>query len=92
MRLRWTEGAARDLENITYYLLDSTPQHGPHLVRSIYAAIAALPRFPNRGRVGKKAGTLELVLPSLPYLVVYQIAGEVIYVVRILHGAQQWPE
>jgi plasmid stabilization system protein ParE len=33
----------------------------------------------------------ELVLSPLPYIVVYQITGEVIHIARILHGAQTWP-
>jgi addiction module RelE/StbE family toxin len=92
MRLRWTAGALRDLENIVDHLFDQTPQHAPRLVRSIYEAVAALRTFPSRERAGKKAGTRELVMASLPYVVVYQVAGDLVHVVRILHGAQQWPE
>ncbi len=92
MRLRWTAGAVRDLENIADYLFDKTPQHAPRLVRSIYEAAAALITFPNRGREGKNTGTRELMMPSLPYAVVYQVSEEFVYIVRILHGAQQWPE
>jgi addiction module RelE/StbE family toxin len=92
MRLRWTQGAARDLERIADYLFDKTPLHAPRLIRSIYNSIAALKNFPNRGRAGKKAGTRELVMPSLPYIVVYQIRADLLYVVRILHAAQQWPD
>ena len=47
--------------------------------------------FPNRGRPGKREGTRELVLAPLPYVVVYTVQGDVVLVVRILHGAQQWP-
>jgi plasmid stabilization system protein ParE len=31
------------------------------------------------------------VLSPLPYIIVYTVRDEVIHVVRILHGAQQWP-
>jgi addiction module RelE/StbE family toxin len=48
--------------------------------------------FPNRGRTGKKPGTRELVVRPLPYIVVYQVSGDVVYVARILHGAQKWPD
>ena len=92
MRLRWTAGALRDLENIVDHLFDKTPQHAPRLVRSIYEAVAGLRTFPNRRRAGKKAGTREFVMTSLPYVVVYQVSGDLVHVVRILHGAQQWPE
>ena len=61
------------------------------MVREVYNAPVTLLLFPYRGRHGKKAGTLELVLSPLPYIVVYQITGDVIHVARILHGAQKWP-
>lgn len=91
MQLRWTEEAAADLERIADYLLAHTPERAAQLLLSIYEAPAALLTFPNRGRPGKKEGTRELVMLSLPYIVVYTVRGDVIYVVRILHGAQQWP-
>jgi len=86
--LRWTEEAAADLENIANYLFQNRPERAAELVREIYHAPAALLTFPYRGRVGKKEGTRELVLSPLPYIVVYQIRGEGVHIVRILHGAQ----
>jgi toxin ParE1/3/4 len=91
MQLRWSEDAADDLERITNYLFEETPQHAPALVRAIYKAPAALLSFPHRGRPGKKVGTRELVLSPLPYIVIYRIARDVIHILRILHGAQKWP-
>ena len=61
------------------------------LVRAVYDAPALLLEFPHRGRPGKKAGTRELVISALPDLIVYTVRGDVVCVVRILHGAQQWP-
>ena len=91
VELRWTEEAATDLEHITNYLFEHAPEQAAELVRGIYNAPAALLTFPHRGRAGRKEGTRELVLSSVPYIVVYQTTGAVIYVVRILHGAQKWP-
>ncbi len=91
MQLRWTEEAADDLERIADYLLNHTPDRAPELVRAVYDAPSALLTFPNRGRLGKKEGTRELVLSPLPYIVVYTVLGDAIFVVRILHGAQNWP-
>jgi addiction module RelE/StbE family toxin len=72
-------------------LFQNAPERAAELVRGIYNAPAALLTFPLRGRAGKKEGTRDLVLSSLPYIVVYQVTGEVIHIVRILHGAQKWP-
>jgi len=91
MELRWSQDAADDLERITDYLFENAPERAAELIRTIYAAPAALLSFPHRGRTGKKHGTRELVLTSLPFIVVYRIKGEVIELLRILHGAQKWP-
>jgi toxin ParE1/3/4 len=91
MQLRWTSEAADDLERIADYLLVQTPDRATELVRTVYAAPSALLSFPNRGRPGKMEGTRELVLARLPYIVVYKVIGDVVFVVRILHGAQKWP-
>jgi toxin ParE1/3/4 len=92
MQVRWTKSAASDLETIANFLFDETPEHATRLVREIYQMAGSLREFPNRGRSGRKPGTRELVLSSLPYIVVYEVASEILYIVRILHGAQVWPE
>ncbi len=91
MQLRWTQEAAADLESIADYLFEQTPDHAARLVRALYDAPATLLTFPNRGRLGRKEGTRELVMSPLPYIVVYAVRGDAIFIVRILHGAQQWP-
>ena len=91
MQLRWTEEAANDLLRIADYLLEHAPDRASELIARVYDAPTALLAFPNRGRPGKKEGTRELVLAPLPYVVVYTIRDDVIFVARILHGAQQWP-
>ena len=91
MELRWTEEAARDLECITDYLFENAPDHASRIVRAIYNAPSSLLTFPYGGRPGKKKGTRELVLSSLPYIIVYHVTDDVIHIARILHGAQKWP-
>lgn len=91
MQLRWTAEAADDLGRIADYLLTHAPGRASELVRAVYDAPSTLLTFPNRGRPGKKEGTRELVLSPLPYVVVYTVRADVIFVVRILHGAQKWP-
>ena len=92
MQVRWSTAAASDLENIADYLFEKTPENAARLIRGICDAVFALRIYPNRGRPGKKSGTRELVLPALPYIVVYKVASDVLHIARILHGAQDWPQ
>ncbi|HSC44943.1 MAG TPA: type II toxin-antitoxin system RelE/ParE family toxin [Candidatus Acidoferrum sp.] len=92
MKVRRTEPAARDLTQICDYLGE---QGNPGAARRVAMAIVemagSLARLPERGRIGRKAGTRELILTNLPYLVIYHDRGGVLEVLRILHGAQKWP-
>jgi toxin ParE1/3/4 len=91
MHLRWSEAAATDLERLSDYLFVHAPDRASRLVMSIYEAPEQLLSFPHRGRPGESAGTRELVLSPLPWVVVYDVRDDVIHVVRLLHGAQRWP-
>ena len=88
--IRWTSAASADLEQIGFYLKDHNPQVARRTVLRLYEAALSLKRFPNRGRAGSQAGTRELVIPSLPYVIVYQVAGETVHIARVVHGAQDW--
>jgi addiction module RelE/StbE family toxin len=91
MQVRWTSAAANDLENIANYLFEQTPENAARLIREIYDTPSSLKTFPNRGRAGKKEGTRELVMPSLPYIIVYLVRGDTVHIVRVLHSSQDWP-
>ncbi|MGB8259836.1 MAG: type II toxin-antitoxin system RelE/ParE family toxin [Terracidiphilus sp.] len=91
MRLRWTPAAANDLESIDDYLAGHLPSLRRETILEIYEAILALRTMPHRGRPGRENGTRELVLPRLPYIVVYRIKDSDIEILHIYHGAQHWP-
>ena len=48
--------------------------------------------FLESGRAGRVAGTRECVVPRSPYIAADAVTGDVIRILRILHGAQRWPE
>ena len=90
MRLRWTLAAANDLENISDYLHDRQPQFAQPTVRRLYAEIRELRHFPSRGRPGRETGTRELILIGLPYVIVFRAGDQLVEILRIYHGAQDW--
>ncbi|MGH9204585.1 MAG: type II toxin-antitoxin system RelE/ParE family toxin [Vicinamibacterales bacterium] len=90
MRVRWTTDAADDLQRICDYIAEASPDSARRVAQVVVEGVASLHAFPNRGRPGRVEGTRELVLAPLPFVAVYEVHDEV-RVLRILHGAQQWP-
>ena len=89
MRLRWVRESAADLARIRAHIARDS-EHAAERVRlQIVAAVTQLERLPSLGRPGRRAGTRQLVVAGLPYIIVYRIAGEVLEVLAIFHGAQE---
>jgi toxin ParE1/3/4 len=92
MRIRWTEPASRDLTQISDYIEGHDgPSAARRVALTIYQGVDSLTHFPFRGRPGRRPKTRELVFPDLPFLAVYRIREDFIEIIRILHGAQNWP-
>ena len=92
MRIRWTQPAARDFTQICDYIGErGSTATARRVALTIHESVTALAEFSERGRSGRKPGTRELVVTGLPYLAIYRIRGEVVEILRILHGAQNWP-
>jgi plasmid stabilization system protein ParE len=47
--------------------------------------------YPSMGRTGRVASTRELALPGTAYLIIYRQNGDGIEILRVLHGARDWP-
>lgn len=88
MKIRWAPAAANDLEQIGLFLEEAYPYLREITLRTIYSSVLSLKAFPRRGRKGKADGTRELILPRLPYVIVYRVTDLAVEIVRIWHGAQ----
>jgi toxin ParE1/3/4 len=90
-RIRWASAAADDLQAISEYLRTHYPSLSQSTIRKLYDAARSLRRFPNRGRNGRISGTRELVLAPLPYIIVYTVEPNIVHIVRVIHGAEEYP-
>lgn len=92
MNIRWSESAADQLVSIFKYIAQDNVDAAVRTVQRIHAAIDRIAIMPHSGRKGLKAGTREIVVTGTPYIVVYAIMDDMIHLVTILHGAQDWPK
>lgn len=89
MRLiRWTPEASDQFEAAIKYVQQDNPIAARDIAGKIIGRIEQLANFPGLGRPGEVKGTRELVSP--PYVVVYRITEEVIEILYVWHGAQDW--
>lgn len=91
MRVGWTTPAAGDLYNIVQHIRQDNPEAAADVAGALYDGCANLRKFPHIGRKGRIAGTRELVFSGLPYIVVYRIQDQIVELLRVYHGAQDWP-
>ncbi len=92
MTLRFTPEALQDIEGIHAYIArDHTPARAYKVISLIRVAINRLSTFPSIGRLGRLAGTRELVVPRVPYVLVYLVHGDEVIIQRVLHQTRQWP-
>lgn len=91
MIIKWLPDAERDFVSIIDYIADDNPQAAIEQGDEIETQIAGLLDHHHRGRAGRIKGTREVVIVRTPYIAVYRIKPNAIQVLRILHGARQWP-
>ena len=88
MEIRWTPEASSNVDQIAEYVSRDRPEAALRVVSLIFAKIEQLANFPHQGREGRQAGTRELVLIPLPWIVIYRVRDSTVEILHIWHGAQ----
>jgi addiction module RelE/StbE family toxin len=91
LRLIWSRTALRHLRAIHAHIADDKPNAATQVIERIKASAERLGRFPLSGRSGEVAGSRELVVPGLPYIVVYEVSplADAVLVLGVFHGARE---
>ncbi len=90
VRLVWTRPAQDDRREIRGYIGADNPKAALALDELFSAAAARLLQHPQLGRPGRVESTRELVAHR-NYILIYDLAGDLVRVLRVLHAARQWP-
>lgn len=88
---RWTALALQDLGRVLEYIAADDAEAAQRVAQAIRTASERLDQFPRMGRNGARTGTRELVVPGLPYVLVYRDQGLAIQILRLLHSRRKWP-
>jgi len=92
VRLAWSIFALADRDEIFDFIEADSPRAALAVDALISHQAERLAQFPKSGRLGRVEGTRELVVNRTPYLLAYRIIGDAVLILRVLHGAQRWPE
>lgn len=90
MKVVFDQKAIDDLEAIHDWIFASSPSAAEKIIQQLVSRIENLASFPSRGRPRRRVHERELIVPGLPYVVVYEIteAIDVVLIRAIFHGAQ----
>jgi toxin ParE1/3/4 len=91
VRVDWHPLARADLAELVEYIASDNPVAAYRVHDDIRKQTNLLAMQPEIGRPGRVRGTRELVITGTPYIAAYRFAGDVLTVLRLLHGARRWP-
>ena len=90
MNILWLATAERDLNALVDYIATDNSKVALHIFATIRRTVEKLKTYPFLGREGRVERTRELVVPNLPFIVVYVVARE-IRILAVLHTSRKWP-
>ncbi len=93
MKVRWSETALSELDDIFSYIHQSSRSAAIAVVERIEALTVLLEEFPFLGHLTDEEGVRVLAVVRYPFLIFYGInepAGEIV-ILHVLHTAQQRP-
>lgn len=90
MKIIWTPQAQQDRTAIWDYLIERDSVAALRIDQLFSDAVAKLADFPMLDHVGTVAGTRELT-PHRNYRIVYEVAGDMVWILVVIHTARQWP-
>jgi toxin ParE1/3/4 len=90
VRVIWTPEALQDRVDIWDCIVADNLRAAARMDELFSDAAAQLTDHPKLGRPGKTEGTRELILHE-NYRLVYEISGETLWMLALVHTARQWP-
>lgn len=91
LQIKWLRKAEQNLESAYNYLNEENPVAAQKFIQEVFDLTNLLRTSPAMGRMGRVAGTRELVLAHFSYLLPYRVRGEQIHILRVFNTNQKLP-
>ncbi|WP_081761449.1 MULTISPECIES: type II toxin-antitoxin system RelE/ParE family toxin [Methylopila] len=88
MIVRYTERARDHLRAIGDHIAQDDPIAAGLVLGRIGQVVSRLEAFPRSARRGRRRGSYELVVPRLPYIVVYRVRQDYVDILGVFHAAR----
>jgi addiction module RelE/StbE family toxin len=92
MRVKWTRKALDNLDKAVEYIAADKPTAASDVAQKILKATTRLADQSGMGRPGRVAGTRELIITGLPYILPYVEKEGTIFILRVMHTSMKWPK
>ena len=89
--VRWTIPAALSLDAVIAAIAAENPRAAKRIGERIVSATEHLARNPFFGRIGHVAGTREIALSDIPYVITYRVLDDEVQIARVVHAHRDWP-
>lgn len=91
MRLVWSKRFRDEMRREVSYIKARNPTAAEAVRQRIAKAVRRLRQFPEAGRAWRFAGSRELMIPGLPYIVIYKVVGDEVVVGQLFHASREEP-
>lgn len=90
MRIRWSDIAEADLDQLYDYIARDVPYYAEQFVDRLIEAVGVLHEHPEIGRqvpeAEERTDVRELIFQS--YRVIYLLESEQVYILTVIHGSR----
>lgn len=91
MKVRFTDTAARELEDILRYLSVRNPGAATAVARRVKDIASLLSDYPLSGREVDESGVRMASMVRYLFLVFYAVTNDEVVILNVRHAARQWP-
>ena len=91
MKVRYTDSAADEIDNIFAYIAQRNPIAARSVVARVEQTVSALADFPNMAQMTDEPEIRRMPVGRYPLLVFYTVENMEIVILHVRHTSRQWP-